>query len=48
MECQSHKQTIPPVGDQVDNVPFDIGNGSEESSLSLNDASHQCKCKDDK
>ena len=55
MECSSHQQTISVAAgdDQLDLRPPANGAGlllvgEEEPSTCLNEASHQCRCKDDK
>ena len=55
MECSSHQQTISVAAgdDQLDSRPPANGAGlllvgEEEPSTCLNEASHQCRCKDDK
>lgn len=50
MDC--HKKSISPSNvDQVDNVSLEFSNGlrlGDEDGACLHDASHQCRCKDDK
>ncbi len=52
MDCQSHKKAISPSNvDQLDNVSLEFCNGlrlGDEDGACLHDASHQCRCKDDK